>query len=1122
MLHLHRAERADALVAGLATVLASGDADPFAPEVVAVPARGVERWLTQRLSHHLGASADGGDGVCANIDFPWPSTLVAEAVASAAGVDREADQWRSGRVLWALLDVVDGCAGEPWCAALARQVAQGRRLVVSRHLSRLFDSYAAHRPAMLRDWLAGRDTDGLGVALPDDLAWQAELWRRLRDRVGTPSPAERLDAACTTLRDDPRVVDLPGRVSVFGPTRLTGDQVDVLAALSSGRDVHLWLPHPSAPLWDGITRTGGSAGRPRRRDDPTRDLATHPLLASLGRDAREVQLLLAGVGVDSTDEHRPLAHPPGTLLGRLQADLRHDNPPAGVPLGAAPDARPLLDDADRSLQVHATHGRARQVEVLREVLLGLLASDPTLEPRDVLVMCPDIESYAPLISATFGLHDENDTSAAHPGHRLRVRLADRSLRQTNPMLATLSRLLELADARITASQLLDLAALAPVRRRFRLDDDDLQQLRDWVGDSGVRWGLDAAHRAPFRMEGVAQNTWRAGLDRILLGAAMSEDDLRWIGTALPLDDVDSSDIDLAGRLAELVDRLGAAVDRLRDDQPLAAWVTALSESLESLCDVSERDGWQLSQARRQLADVSEAAADRADVVLSLADVRALLADRLQGRPTRAGFRTGNLTMCSMVPMRSVPHRVICLLGLDDGAFPRSTGVDGDDVLARDPCVGERDRRSEDRQLLLDAVLAATEHLVVLYTGADERTNAVRPPAVPLGEILDVVDATVRTGDGRPAREHVRVRHPLQPFDSRNFTDGGLRAVGPFSFDVAGLAGARAALRDRQQAPEFLPGPLPPREPTPVVGLDELISFLEHPVRAFVRRRLGVLVPEEGDELDEALAAELDGLQQWGVGDRWLVSRLAGAATDDCRAAEWRRGQLPPGALGQRLLARVEAQAEPLVEAITPLRSGARRAYDVAVPLPDGRVLAGTLSGVHGNKVVRGFYSRLGGKHRLRAWVQLLALAAGEPDHVWQAVTVGRGRLGPTKSVLASPAAHDAAATLADLVELLERGMSEPLPLPVQTSGAYAQVRHVGDTELAARDAALRRWAGDFGEAKDRYHARVWGLDADFGVLLRDAARDDEQAADHREPTRFGALACRLWFPLLTAETTDAA
>ncbi len=247
-----------------------------------------------------------------------------------------------------------------------------------------------------------------------------------------------------------------------------------------------------------------------------------------------------------TDSHLPLQTRPATLLGRLQRSLQDDAPPE-TPTGP-------IDEHDRSLQVHACHGPARQVEVLRDVVTGLLADDPTLEPRDVLVMCPDIEDYAPLISATFGLEDD-DSEEQHPGHRLRVRLADRSLRQTNPLLGTLATLLDLADARVSASQVLDPAASPPVRRRFRFTDDDLERLQEWVVESGVRWGLDAPHRGRFGLSAVAQNTWRAGLDRILLGAAMAEDDLRWVGLALPLDDVDSNDIDLAGRLAELVDRL---------------------------------------------------------------------------------------------------------------------------------------------------------------------------------------------------------------------------------------------------------------------------------------------------------------------------------------------------------------------------------------------------------------------------------------------------------------------------------------------------------------------------------------------------------------------------------------
>ena len=425
----------------------------------------------------------------------------------------------------------------------------------------------------------------------------------------------------------------------------------------------------------------------------------------------------------------------------------------------------------------------------------MLDDDPTLELRDIVVMCPDIESYAPLVSAVFGdldgAHDGGlDDVDVHPGHRLRVRLADRSLRQTNPVLTVVARLLELADSRLTASEVLDLAAMPPVRQRFGLDDDALELVGDWVRRSGVRWGLDAESRAPYHLDGVRQNTWQAGLDRILVGAAMDEDELRTVGLALPLDDVESNDVDLAGRLAELLDRLAAAVDSLHRQQSLTAWVDALVEAVRDLTAVAPNDDWQVSEARRQLTDALASAGDRADsALLGLPDVRALLSQRLQGRPTRANFRTGHLTMCTMVPMRSVPHRVVCLLGLDDGVFPRGVHVDGDDVLHRVPRVGERDTRAEDRQLFLDAVLAAGERLVVLYTGADERTGAERPPAVPLGELLDVV--------GRMGAADVLVRHPLQPFDARNFVAGELGEAGPFSFDHASYDGVRALLGPRE-------------------------------------------------------------------------------------------------------------------------------------------------------------------------------------------------------------------------------------------------------------------------------------------------------------------------------------
>jgi exodeoxyribonuclease V gamma subunit len=321
-LHLHRSERADVLVEALGHVLTVTEADPFAPEVVAVPARGIERWLSQRLAHALGAGEPDA-GVCANVQFPSPAALVSRAVRAVTG-ELDDDPWAPERMVWGLLEVIDACAGDAWCAALGRHLdnGPGRRFSSAEHIARLFASYGAQRPDVLRSWQLGRDTDGAGAPLDADLRWQAELWRRLRVVIGEPSPAERLVDVCASLREAPDKVDLPQRVSVFGPTRLTVDQVAVLDALSAHRDVHLWLPHPSAALWNKVRPTT----RPRRRADVTAELALNPLLASLGRDAREMQLLLAGTG--ATDTYHPPADAPQTLLGRIQADVRADAAPA--------------------------------------------------------------------------------------------------------------------------------------------------------------------------------------------------------------------------------------------------------------------------------------------------------------------------------------------------------------------------------------------------------------------------------------------------------------------------------------------------------------------------------------------------------------------------------------------------------------------------------------------------------------------------------------------------------------------------------------------------------------------------------------------------------------------------
>ncbi len=756
-------------------------------------------------------------------------------------------------------------------------------------------------------------------------------------------------------------------------------------------------------------------------------------------------------------------------------------------------------------------------------------------------MCPDIETFAPLIQATFGAAvapapqpqtatATGTTTEDPPAPDLRVRLADRALHQSNPVLGTLSRLLALADGRLTASDVLDLADREPVRRRFGFDDDDIVHLETWITTAGARWGLDADHRAPYKLDGVTQNTWRSALDRILLGVTMTEDDHRLVGEVLPLDDVDSGAIDLAGRFAELIDRLALVVDRFATARTLTDWTTQLAHAADLLTATSAADAWQRTELDRVLAAVTTAAAGHDDATtLTLPEVRELLKERLAGRATRANFRTGHLTFCTLMPMRSVPHRVVCLLGLDDEVFPRKAPRDGDDLIISDPHVGDHDGRTEDRQLLLDALMSAQDRLVITYSGNDERTNAQRPPAVPVGELLDVIDRTVRTDDGKDAREHLVVHHPLQPFDPRAFVSGGLRAGTPFSYDGSSLRGAQALTGpDRGPRPPFLDRTGLPPLPTEDVPLDDLVRFVNHPAKAFLRRRLQVSLFERDDELPDDLPVELDALQKWAVGDRLLQGRLRGLPLTVVHAAEQARGELPIGKLATNALSTIHETVEAIVAAVTdvdPDHAQPSRSLDARVRLPDGRLIHGTVAGIRPDDVVQQVvYSSLAAKHRLNAWVRLLVLTAARPETPWRARSIGKRRSGGSRGTTvtvaeipplgATPEERQATALrhLETLVDLWDRSMREVPPLATKTSAAWADAVLKGGSPVTK---ATREWESDWDypkEDKDPAHLLLLRGQHPFEALLVRAPRDDEKGEgwDEDQPHRFGRWALRLW------------
>ncbi len=1173
-LHLHRAESSATLAGSLAALLATPAEDPLAPEIVAIPTAGVERWLAQELSATLGATNLGGDGICAGVEFPGLGSLLHLVVAESVQADPADDPWRSNALTWSILSVLNRSWDRPWFAPLARhlggsgddELRPGRRFTTASRLARLFSSYAQQRPTLIGAWRRGENTDGWGQPLPAELAWQPHLWRAVAEHIADQStrgdgagdssilrdPVQRTRAAVGALAHNPGLVALPTRLSIFGPTRLTSTQIALLGALGRHREVHLWLPHPSPTLWGRVRSEVAPAldtGSVRRSADPSRFLPQHRLNARLGRDLRELQLRIQPhLGSDEHLAADQLEPPRGeaetTLLARLQAAIAAD---------AEPSTRRPLSASDASITLHSSHGPDRQVEVLREVITGLLEDDPSLEPRDIVVLCPDVELYAPLITANFGaVAEDGNLSSTHPGQQLRVRLADRSAGQTNPLLGLLRQLLDLGLGRATRSQLLDLCAAEPIARRFGLSDDALVRVSELVSRSGVRWGVDPAGRGAFSMAGFGQNTWLSGMDRMLTGVAFSEDDLPTLGTALPLDDVDSQDIELVGKVSELILRLREFVHAAGRSHSLDGWVSLLKRAVDQLTAAAPDQAWQVSHAYALLGRLSGSTPndDKTEhdqtehdqletdppgqrrTLLTPGDLRALFASLLEPRPSRSNFRTGALTVCTLSPMRSVPHRVVCLLGLDDGVFPRGAATDGDDLLARDPIVGEFDRRSEDRQLLLDAVGSAGEKLVVVYSGADLRTNAPRPAAVPVQELFDAIDetATAPAGSTETAAKltsWITTRHPLQPYSTPNFDPGFTAghpgfAGRPISFDELSLAAATAGRRVRSAPPSARLDAIawPPTEPPQAVELGELHRFFRHPAQSFLRQRLGLATwTEENDPTTDEIPIALDGLQRWQLGERVLRLAMAGAGQDEIRRAEWLRGQLPPRRFGESELDRTMADVGGILGQIQPIRGVVPSSQDVALRVTPAALgllpvdanalrLSGLIGGIYDHVLDRVSFSRVSAKQLLPAWIDLVSLTVARPEREWRAAVVGKGGaiwLGPIPP-------ERAEAVLSQLCGLFLAGLDSPLALPPRTALAYARTARSGQ-DWRDTSTVKKQFEYEF----DDVWARLVSKRVD--ELFTAQANPELREVGRHERSRFGALARLVWEPILDVETT---
>jgi exodeoxyribonuclease V gamma subunit len=522
-----------------------------------------------------------------------------------------------------------------------------------------------------------------------------------------------------------------------------------------------------------------------------------------------------------------------------------------------------------------------------------------------------------------------------------------------------------------------------------------------------------------------------------------------------------------------------------------------------------------------LQDDAQVGGAASTVELGLSDVRRMLRDRLFGAPRRPDFFRGGIVFTSLTPLRWLPYRVVCLLGLDERAM--ATGApDGDDLAVQAPRVGDRDARAELRQTLLEAVLAAGDHLIITRTGHNELTNQAVPEAVALAELRDALAATL-SGDGRKvSTERIDTVHPHQPFDARNFVPGTWTAD-PWSFDPTALEGARARAARATTAPAFVPVPLPARDGESVVTLAELQTFLNHPVKAFLRGRLGISLPRDESAVIDHLPTVLEGLDTWNVATRLLAARLDGLDTDAWARRERALGTLPAGGLGDRKISEITEHVDALLAAAAALgvepRGSAPQPIDVE--LPDGTRVVGEVGRRCGERhpgPARITFSRSQPKQHLAAWLDLIALVAHDPAPAWRSVVVRRAdgdkvRPDPLELVPRGGDAEDrqrrAVDALAVVVDLWRRGRREPLPLFCKLS------RRLYDGDARGTDWSQTGW---YSEAIEDEHLLAFGA-VDYFELVDVPARADDPAGPARG--RAGRYADHLWGTVATSSCTAA-
>jgi exodeoxyribonuclease V gamma subunit len=1066
MLKLHTSNRLELLAQSLAETIRSPLRSPFEPERIVVQSQGMARWLKLQLAQQ--------HGICSNCEFPFPQAFTYDQFHSVLPELPEEAVYEPELLVWRIMKKLPQLLDHPGFEGLKNYLAgepDSRKLYqLADRIGYLFDQYLVFRPDLVLQWEKGATED-----------WQPRLWRKISGSFREQHPAalqSRFIQHLGSAKDlSPK---LPERIAIFGISALPPFYLRIFAALAQHIEINLFLLQPCEEFWGYISsvreqeKTLKRAAKGASQAGQLHLERGNRLLASTGQLGRDFLLLIQEVG-EWQEPETSLFNVPGeqNVLASIQSDILNLSD-----RGTGESQKKAVSEKDDSVQVHSCHSPLRELEVLSDHLLNWFEKDPGLAPRDILVMIPDVEKYAPLIHAVFG-------SPEQEALRIPFSVADRAARTQSHLIETFLALLNLATSRLGASQVLALLESAPVRQKFDLAEEDLELIRHWVEEVRIRWGEDEQQRAGLGLPSWSENTWRHGLDRLLLGYAMAGNGEKLFKNILPYDDIEGGAAEVLGKLAEFAERLFAVLKSIQTSRRLDEWAVTFRGILRSCFEPGEDEASELQVLQVCFEKLSRAC-ERAefDQPVELGVVLEQLNRELSGDPFGAGYLTGGITFCALKPMRSIPAKVICLLGMNDQAFPRTSAQLSFDLMAQERRLGDRSSREDDRYLFLETLISAREKLYVSYVGQSIKDNSEAPPSVLVSELLDYISQGFELPEKDIINDQVVTQHRLQAFSSAYFGGGRL-----FSFSRENLLASRVISPDRKDPGSFIPQPL--AEPEPEwrrLTLQALADFLCHPARFLATKRLGIRLPSETTVLDEREPFGIAGLDRYQLQEELLELKVGGLSLKNSQERIRATGRLPAGIAGNAHYAQVRRDVEVFYKRLQPFNPGSFQTPSSAQLAIGDFVVTANFNRATPDGLLFFRPATIKPKDLLRSWVEHL---------LWHAVNPGAKSAGTvvlgTESLWRFAPLAEPLPVLEQLLELYWAGLREPLKFFPESSYAFAAADYKvrqgtqGRTSKEPIVFAQEKWNGnDFGapgEGENEYVSLFFRnsdvLDGDF-------------------------------------------